>query len=82
MCQIFELRQVRELEVERVHDEPSIKRHGGDDDPQHGHGDVVEENQVVHDGEEQERQEPESDEDSEAPQPRHNFRFVFLGKRK
>lgn len=82
MCQVFQFGQVRELQVERVHNEPAINRDGNDDNPKHCHGDVVEENQIVDDGEEQEREESESGENSEAPQPRNNFRFVFLEMRK
>lgn len=52
MCQILQFSQVRELQVERVHNEPAIKRDGDDDNPKHCHGDVVEENQIVDDGEE------------------------------
>lgn len=52
VCQVFQFGQVRELQVERVHNEPAINRDGNDDNPKHCHGDVVEENQIVDDGEE------------------------------
>lgn len=44
MRQILEFRQVRKFQVERVDDEPSVNWNRNDDDPQHRHGDVVEEN--------------------------------------
>jgi hypothetical protein len=80
VSQILELRQVRQFKIKRVHHEPSIDRDGNDYYPQHRHGDVVEENQIVDNGEEQKSEESESDENSVAPQPWNDFRFVFLWK--
>jgi hypothetical protein len=67
MCQILELREVRELQIQRIHDKPAINRDGNDDNPQNCHGDVVEENQIVDDGEEEECEESESRENAVAP---------------
>lgn len=78
MSQVLELCQIGEFEVERVNNEPSIKREWDNYDPQHCHCNVVEENQIVDDSEEQERKKSEANENTEAPQPWNNSRLVFL----
>lgn len=78
MRQILEFRQVREFEIQRIYDEPAINWDGNDHNPQHRHGYVVEENQIVDDGEEEECEESESSENTPAPQPWHDFRLIFL----
>lgn len=82
MCQILQLREVRELQVERVHNEPAVEGNRDYHDPQHRHGDVVEENQVVDDGEEEKCEESESDENPERPKPRNDSRLIFLDGKK
>lgn len=81
MRQIFKFCQVGEFKIQRVDDEPAINRNRDENYPQHCHGDVVEENQVVDNGEEQKREESESSEYSKAPQPWNNLRLVFLRKK-
>lgn len=80
MRQIFKFRQVGKLQVERVNDEPAVNRNRDYHYPQHCHCDVVEENQVVDDGEEKKREESKADEDAEAPEPWNDSVFVFLSK--
>lgn len=81
MGQIFELCQVREFKVERVNHEPAINRHRDENDPKHCHGDVIEENQVVDDGEEQKGKKSEASKDPKTPKPWDNPRLVFLRKK-
>lgn len=78
MRQIFQLGQVWQLKIERVNDEPAVNRNRNQNNPKHRHGDVVEENQIVDDGEKEECKKSEAGEDSKAPQPRNNFILVFL----
>lgn len=82
MRQIFQLGQVGQLEIKRVNDEPAINRNRNKNNPKHRHGNVVEENQIVDDGEKEECKKSEAGEDSKAPQPGNNFILVFLKVRK
>lgn len=80
MCQILKLRQIRQLKIQRVYNKPAINRHRNENNPDHRHSDVVEENQIVDNGEEEECEESEADEHTEAPQPWNDFILIFLMK--
>lgn len=81
MSQILQLGQIGQLQVQRIDDQPTVGAHDQQQRPQHHHHPVVEENQIVHDCKEQERQQPDDGEHGERPQPWHDFMLVFLQAR-
>lgn len=62
MSQILEPSQVGQFDVQRIDVEPSVGAGNEDRNPNQHDEDVVGENEVIHDGEEEERKESEGNE--------------------
>lgn len=78
MRQILQFGQVRQLQVQGIHDSPSVEREDANHGPNEHHQDVVGEDEVVDDGKEQEGKQPEHGEYGERPQPRKDLLLVLL----
>lgn len=78
MRQILQFGQVRQLQIQGVHDSPSVDGEDTDHGPHQHHQDVVGEDEVVDDRKEQEGKQSEHGEYGERPQPRKHLLLVLL----
>lgn len=78
MSQVFKFRKIRKLQIEGVHNDPSIGIENVEHSPEENHDYVVRKYKVVHSGEEDPSKDSKNGKYCKGVQPWHHFFLVFL----
>jgi hypothetical protein len=78
MSQILQLCQIRQFEVERIHESQPRKVKNRDRNPEEAHYDVVSKNHVVHNGGEDEGHQSKCSKGEHAEEPRDHLLLILL----